>query len=143
MRLRSVCGRAEVWGREASPYKAEWNGMELTTAESLLVRSLGLYVTEKCDGCAKLLNQTIRYTITNKPEVYCSAECRDRAFFGDQHRARKHSSPGKCAYCCAPLKGKRRGTLYCDEICKKRFARKHQPIATAKDRNKRDSELMK
>jgi hypothetical protein len=101
--------------------------MKLTTAELAYVRSLGLHVTEKCDGCGKLLNQTVRYTIGRKPEVYCSAMCRHFALFGDPHEARKQSAPGRCVYCRASLEGKRRGALYCDEICKKRAARGGRP----------------
>src|SRR5437773_7010444 len=110
----------------------EWSGIRLLAHEFAFVRSRGLHITERCDGCGKLLNQAIRYTIPDKPQVYCSAVCRDSAFFGDRYQARKHSSPGKCANCGASLKGKRRGALYCDEICKKRLARKRQPITAAK-----------
>jgi hypothetical protein len=97
--------------------------MKLTTSELVHVRAQGLYITEKCDGCGKLLNQTFRYTRAGKPEAYCSAACRDLVFFGDRREARKHSTPGKCVYCGATLEGKRRGALYCDEVCKKRVAR--------------------
>jgi hypothetical protein len=86
--------------------------MKLAAAEIAYVRSQGLYITEKCDRCGKLLNQTFRYTIAGKPEAYCSAACRDLAFFGDHREARKHSTPGKCVYCGATLEGKRRGALY-------------------------------
>ena len=97
--------------------------MKLSAAELAYVRSQGLYITEKCDGCGKLLNQTLRFTIAGEPELYCSGACRDLVFFGDRREARKHSTPGKCAYCGATLVGKRRGALYCDEVCKKRVAR--------------------
>jgi len=97
--------------------------MKLTTAELAFVRGKGLHITEICDGCGKLLNQTFRYRIAGKPEAYCSAACRDLVFFGDRREARKHFTPGKCAYCGATLEGKRRGALYCDEVCKKRVAR--------------------
>ena len=76
--------------------------MELSTPELVCVRSQGLRVTEKCDGCGKLLNQTVRYTIAGKPEVYCSAGCRDLAFFRDHREAKKHSTPGKCVACGTP-----------------------------------------
>ena len=36
--------------------------MKLTAAELASVRAHGLCITEKCDGCGKLLNQTFRYT---------------------------------------------------------------------------------
>ena len=97
--------------------------MRLTVAELASVRALGLFVTEKCDGCGKLLNQTFRYTIAGRSQAFCSAMCRDSAVYVDRREARKHSTPGKCVYCGGSLKGKRRGTLYCDEICKKRMAR--------------------
>jgi hypothetical protein len=105
--------------------------MKVSAAELAYVRAQGLHITEKCDGCGKLLNQTIRYTIAGKPEIYCSAGCRDLAFFRDHREAKKHSTPGKCVYCGATLKGKRRGALYCDETCKKRAARAERSHSTA------------
>jgi hypothetical protein len=105
--------------------------MKLNAAEFAHVRSQGLYITEKCDGCRKLLNQTRRYTIAGRQEVYCSAVCRDTVFFGDPHQAKKQATPGKCSYCGGCLKGKRRGALFCDEICKKRLARKTGHNSTA------------
>ena len=106
--------------------------MKLTAAELAYVRSQGPRVTEKCDGCGKLLNQTVRYTIAGKPEVYCSPICRDNAFFGDRREAKKRATPGRCTYCGATLKGKRRGARYCDEICKKRAARAERGRSTAR-----------
>jgi hypothetical protein len=97
--------------------------MELSATELAYVRSQGLYLTEKCDGCGTLLNQTLRYTIAGKPEVYCSAACRDLTFFGDRLEAKKRSTPGKCAYCGGSLHGKKRGAVYCDDACRKRASR--------------------
>lgn len=57
--------------------------MKLNPQELAYVRSKGLYLTEKCDGCGKVLNQAHRWTIKDLPEVYCSEKCRDLAFFGD------------------------------------------------------------
>lgn len=105
--------------------------MEISVHELTYVRTQGLYITEKCDGCGKLLNQTIRYTIAGKPGVYCSAGCRDLTFFGDSREAKKRSTPGKCVYCRATLEGKRRGALYCYETCKKRAARSGRDQSTA------------
>jgi len=105
--------------------------MKLTAVELAYVRSLGLYITEKCDGCGKLLNQTVRYSIAGRPEVYCSTACRDRVFFEDEREAEKRASPGRCVSCRASLEGKRRRALYCDEICKKRDSRRAQPYLTA------------
>jgi len=97
--------------------------MKLTTSELAYVRSQGLYITEKCDHCGKLLNQTVRYTIAGKPEVYCSARCRDLVFFGDSREAKKRSTPGKCVYCGATLEGKKRGSIFCDDVCRMRHSR--------------------
>jgi hypothetical protein len=98
--------------------------MKLTAAELAYVRSQGLHITEKCDGCEKLLNHTVRYTIAGRTEVYCSAVCRDLEFFGDRHEAAKHASPGVCAFCGGPLQEKRRGAIYCSDKCRKRAERK-------------------
>jgi hypothetical protein len=97
--------------------------MKLTAAELACARAQGLYITEKCDGCGKPLNQALRHTITGRPEIYCSAPCRDNAFFGDRHEAKKQATPGKCAYCSGSLKGKKRGALYCDDACRVRHSR--------------------
>ena len=105
--------------------------MELSTHELAYVRAQGLHITEKCNGCGKLLNQTIRYTIAGKPEVYCSAACRDSTFFGDRQEAKKHATPGKCTYCGGSLKGKKSGSIFCDDVCRKKHSRKIQRITTA------------
>jgi hypothetical protein len=105
--------------------------MNLTAPEIAYVHSQGLYVTEKCDGCGKLLNQTLRYTIARKPGVYCSAVCRDLVFFGDRREARKAASPGKCAHCGGRLEGKKRGSIFCDDTCRKRYSRTKASMATA------------
>ena len=105
--------------------------MKLATAELALGRTHGFYVTERCDGCKKLLNQTVHYTIAGKPQVYCSAACRDSAFFRDRSEAKKHATPGRCAYCSGSLKGKKRGSIFCDDTCRKGHSRKIQRITTA------------
>lgn len=87
------------------------------------VRSEGLYLTQKCDGCGKLLNQTVQYTLTGRPEVYCSPPCRDSAFFGDRHEVKKQATPGRCAFCGGSLTTKKRGALYCDDDCRMRHSR--------------------
>ena len=104
--------------------------MKLTAAEPACVISRGLYVTEKCGGCGEMLNQTFRYTIAEKPEAYWSAACRDFAFFGDRHEARKQATPGKCAYCGGSLSGRNRATLYCDDACRMRHSRVRERLGT-------------
>jgi endogenous inhibitor of DNA gyrase (YacG/DUF329 family) len=105
--------------------------MKLTPTELAYVRSQGLYITEKCDGCGKVLNQTVRYTITDRPEVFCSAECRDKVFFADSAEAKKHPSSRVCASCGTSLQDMNRGSLYCSNRCRMRDTRK-QNAATPK-----------
>ena len=105
--------------------------MKLSAAEVAYVRSKGLYITEKCDGCGKVLNQTVRYTITGRPEVYCSAECRDKVFFADLAEAKKRPGSRVCAFCGTSLQDKNHGTLYCSNRCRMRDTRK-QNAATPK-----------
>jgi hypothetical protein len=111
--------------------------VKLTSTELAYVRSRDLHVTEKCDGCAKLLNQTVRYTISGRPEVYCSAACRDSAFFGDRREAKKAASPGKCAYCGGRLERKKPGAIFCDDVCRKRFSRTKWSSSTGESQESR------
>lgn len=104
--------------------------MNLAPMELAFVRSNGLYITEKCDADGKLLNQTLRYTVTGKPEVYCSAACRDFVFFGDSHEARKRSTPKVCAYCGGDPEGKKADALFCSDKCRKRFSRTGNILGT-------------
>ncbi len=105
--------------------------MNFTARELSYIQSQGLYVREKCDSCGAILNQSVRYTIAGKAEVFCSAKCRDAAFFEDQLERKKRANPGRCANCGGPLQGKRRGALYCDDMCRKRYAQKNGGISTA------------
>lgn len=104
--------------------------MKLTAAELSYVRSQSLYITEKCDGCGKLLNQPFRYTIAGRREVYCSTACRDSALLSDRHEVEKRATPGKCAYCGGRLEGKKRGSIFCDDTCRKRYSRRKAIIST-------------
>jgi hypothetical protein len=106
--------------------------MKLTATELASVRTQGPYITEKCDGCGKLLNQSFRYTITGRPEVYCSAACRDFAFFEDRREAKKQASPRRCVYCGAGLNGKKRDAIYCDAKCRMRANRAERSALPAK-----------
>jgi hypothetical protein len=77
-----------------------------------------------------------------RPEAPTDARqgTKESPHFGDRYQARKHSFPGGCVNCGALLKGKWRGALYCDEICKK-LSRGRQ--LAGQDRIIRDTELMK
>jgi hypothetical protein len=58
--------------------------------------------------------------------------CRDLVFFGDRREAKKHATPGRCAHCGGSLKGKKRGSIFCDDVCRKAHSRRAQRITTAK-----------
>ena len=106
--------------------------MKLNAAELAHVRSLGLYITEKCDECGRLLNQTVPYTIIDRPAVFCSAECRDKVFFADLAEAKKRPDSRVRAFCGTSLQDKNHGALYCPERCRKRNTRK-QNAGTSKN----------
>jgi hypothetical protein len=116
--------------------------MKLTAAEISSIGLTGLYVTEKCDGCGKVLNQTVHYTVSGREQVYCSAICRDTAFFGDRRQAEKQATPGKCVHCGGSLSGKNRGALYCDDACRKARARKIQVSRDASAAKIPDTEVI-
>ena len=99
--------------------------MNLTAQELSYIRCQGLYLKEKCDACEAILNQSVRYTIAGKAEVYCSAKCRDGVFFEDQLERKKRANPGRCANCGGPLQGKKRDAIYCSESCRKRHSRRN------------------
>jgi hypothetical protein len=89
--------------------------MHLSTEQSYaLFEKHGCYVTEVCDKCGKILGP-VRFTRKDDTGVWCSRECRDGA---EAH------APGTCKGCGGKLPaGKRRGSLYCDDACRKVAAR--------------------
>jgi hypothetical protein len=111
--------------------------MKLTTTELSVLRSQGAFITERCDLCGKVLNQSWRYTVAGRPEVFCSALCRDTRFFSEARAARKYATPGRCAYCGADLVGKKRGSLFCNDLCRKTFARRGPINAMARPQKSR------
>jgi hypothetical protein len=70
--------------------------MLTTSHERQQMKAQGIYIAERCDGCGKLLNQTFRYTIAEKPEVYCSAMCRDKVF-GERFAKAEHEKSARRA----------------------------------------------
>jgi hypothetical protein len=100
--------------------------MRLTQEELAYVRSKALHVTEECDACGEALNQSFRYTIAGSPEVYCSAECRDRVFFGDAYRRRtpRQHEAAKREYCGGTIEARRADSLFCSDRCRKANSRR-------------------
>ena len=126
-RQHSSVDRQTLWRTGRDLHKGKL--MKLTLMELGLLKPRGVYLTERCDCCRKLLNQSWHYTVAGKPEVFCSGLCRDTRFFSEARTARKYANPGHCSYCGANLAGRKRGTLFCDDGCRKGFARRG-PITT-------------
>jgi hypothetical protein len=85
--------------------------MRLTEDQSrALLANRGVYVTEACDKCGKPLGH-IRFTRFGQKGEWCSRLCRD----GVEHKA------GVCRGCGASLNGKRKGALFCSDVCRMRL----------------------
>ena len=94
--------------------------MLLNEAERALLRERGIVVFEKCDTCGKPLMESFCWKFAGKPEVYCSQVCRNGV----------PRTPGKCAWCQAPLEGKRRSAQFCGKKCRMRHVRANTaPVA--------------
>jgi uncharacterized Zn finger protein (UPF0148 family) len=68
-----------------------------------------MYISEVCDRCGTVIGP-IRWTIRGEPGVWCSQECRD----GIERQART------CQGCGVSLLGKRKGALFCSDVCRMR-----------------------
>jgi hypothetical protein len=77
-----------------------------------LLREQGVYATEICDKCGKILGH-VRFTRSGDAGAWCSRLRRD----GVEHEA------GVCRAYGTSLNGKRRGSLYCSPSCKMRVSR--------------------
>jgi hypothetical protein len=97
--------------------------MKLTAAELAYVRSQGLYITEKCDGCGKLLNQSVRYTTPERPETWCSAACQDKAMGWDKTNTHKKAGPAfymrVCQGCEMRFRARRNDARFCSVRCQR------------------------
>jgi endogenous inhibitor of DNA gyrase (YacG/DUF329 family) len=100
--------------------------VRLNETEVDQVQSLGLRVTAKCDNCGRVLNQPTRYTVVAKPQVYCTAGCRDRALLGPAKLEGIIESI-RCFRCHGP---KHAGGLYCTKC--QPFADPHGAAISAK-----------
>ena len=71
--------------------------MKLTKEQSQkLLRERGIWVTEACDKCGRLLG-SVRYTRRGEPGEWCSESCRDGVDAGavSDERRRKGGRPRK------------------------------------------------
>jgi hypothetical protein len=94
--------------------------MKLTREQSQkLLRERGIWVTEACDKCRKLLG-SVRWTRRGEPGEWCSSLCRD----GSPEIRRPNSKT--CRECGGSLTGKRADSEFCDEAHSKRYRRREQ-----------------
>jgi hypothetical protein len=84
--------------------------MRLTTTQGYdLLEKHGAYIAELCDACGQGIGP-IRFTRRGDAGVWCSRECRG---------GKDTYVPGTCRECRAALpRGKRRGSVFCDDACK-------------------------
>jgi hypothetical protein len=92
--------------------------MRLSEAQSrALLERYGAFVTEVCDKCGKILGP-IRFTRCGQSGEWFSKRCRD----GFERK------PGTCLGCGVPLNGKRKGAVFCSDVCRKRWRVEIQQI---------------
>jgi hypothetical protein len=85
--------------------------MQLTELQRReLLAKHGVYVNEACDKCGKILGP-IRFTRYGQMGEWCSKGCRDEF----------ERKPGTCLGCGVPLNGKRKGAVFCSDVCRKRW----------------------
>ena len=102
--------------------------MHLTREQSYaLLEKHGCYLKEACDRCGTAIHYSNRFTIRGEAGVWCSRECRDGVMVHE---------PGTCRHCKAKLpEDKRRGTVFCDDACRKAARRpsgESQTVRTSK-----------
>ena len=87
--------------------------MKLTKAQSqTLLRERGIWITEACDKCGKLLG-SVRWTRRGEPGEWCAAECRD----GIKDLSKVQSRVQKtCLECGVTLEGKRVDSEFCPRM---------------------------
>ena len=72
-----------------------------------LLRERGVYVKECCDKCGQALG-AVSFTRRGETGAWCSRECRGDAY-----------TPGICQGCGAVLTGRRRGSKWCGDYCRR------------------------
>lgn len=86
-----------------------------------LLQERGIWVTEVCDKCGRLL-ESVRWTRRGGPGEWCSAACRD----GIKTAPLKAKSK-TCRQCGVSLYGKRADSEFCSDVHRKRFAKSSTP----------------
>lgn len=99
----------------------------------------GIWVTEACDSCGKLLG-SVRWTRKSEPGEWCSAECRDGIAIPE---TASNVQAKRCLECGVPLHGKRSDSEFCSDVHSKRYRRRHKSSASKKCRNSPDTSIRK
>lgn len=104
--------------------------MRLNGEEVQYVRSMGLFITERCDHCGKVLNQTFHYTMAGRTETWCSRSCQDEAIgWGTMKGA---PPKRKCVVCGSEVPGLRSGkSTTCSRACSNRLDYRNRKKAVA------------
>jgi len=72
----------------------------------------GVCVNEACDRCGRVLAE-VRWTRKDRPETYCSQQCRENRML------KPVNNEGKCRHCGLKLPSDRGNrTRYCDRTCR-------------------------
>ena len=121
-RLLGVGGVSQVGSGPLPKIRADAHTQRSGTAMKLtaeqtqrLFQEHGVWLTSACDKCGKVLSW-LRYTIKGQKGEWCSLVCRDGV------EAKVH---GRCQSCNALLNGKRKGTRFCSDRCRKRDAKQN------------------
>ena len=97
--------------------------MEVTPAELSYVRAQGLHLTEKCDHCGQVLNQTLHYRLNDAdPRTWCSAACQDAdmGWGGPRYQARiNYRLRCQREACGRSFESRRADAEYCSPRCRK------------------------
>jgi len=104
--------------------------VQLTRAELSYVRSQGLHLTEKCDHCGQVLNQTFHYRLNDvDPRKWCSAACQhaDMGWEGRRYEARvNYQLRCQREACGSRFESSRADARYCFPRCRKWASRSSQ-----------------
>lgn len=95
--------------------------MRLSEAHISAIRSVGFYVTEGCDGCGKILNQSFQYS-DGHGQRFCSDSCFTKATGIERYR-RPPAQRRTCEGCGKPFRSVRSNARFCSQRCQKRHAR--------------------
>lgn len=93
----------------------------MNPSELARIRAAALYITEKCDNCGKVLNQTFHFS-DGHDQKFCSDSCFTSATGTERYR-RPPTQKRICEGCRKPFHSVRSDARFCTPKCQKRHAR--------------------